>query len=91
MVKVEVLGGLAVVADYGRGSGYLVELSKATMTLMRISQSEGKQIGLKERLLGAMGTMRIPFTPFWRSGPPADSEYAVDPVGVDMSMPSPAV
>lgn len=48
-------------------------------------------MGLKERLLGAIGTIRIPFTPFWRSGPPADSEYAVDPVGVDMSMPSPAV
>lgn len=64
MIEIEVLGGLAVVADYGCRSGYLVELSEERRTLMRISQSEGKQMGRKERLFGAMGTMRIPFTPF---------------------------
>lgn len=36
VVEVEVLGGLAVVADYGCGSRDLVELSKVRMTLMRI-------------------------------------------------------
>lgn len=91
VLEVEVLGGLPIVADYSCGSRDFVKLGKIRMTFMRISQSEGKQMGLKERLLGAMGTIRIPFTPFWRRGPPADSEYAVDPVGVDMSMPSPAV
>jgi hypothetical protein len=30
-------------------------------------------------------------TPFDIIGPPADSEYAVDPVGVDINIPSPAV
>ena len=64
MVEVKVLGGLAVVADDGCRSGNLVQLHKGKNTFMRISQSEGKQIGLKERLLGAMGTIRIPLTPF---------------------------
>jgi hypothetical protein len=48
-------------------------------------------MGLKERLLGAIGTTSMPLTPFWRMGPPADSEYAVEPVEVEMRMPSPAV
>lgn len=56
-----------------------------------IYESEGKQIGLKERLFGAMGVIRMLLTPFCIIGPPADREYAVDPVGVDISMPSPAV
>lgn len=36
VVEIEVLGSLAVVADYSRGSGYLVKLSKGTITFMRI-------------------------------------------------------
>lgn len=56
-----------------------------------IYESEGRQIGLKERLFGAIGVMSILLIPFCIIGPPADREYAVDPVGVDMSMPSPAV
>ena len=35
---------------------------------------EGKQIGLNERLFGEMGTIKIPFTPFYMIGPPAESE-----------------
>jgi hypothetical protein len=60
-------------------------------TLIVTSESEGIQIGLKERLLGAIGVIKIELTPFCMIGPPAESEYAVDPVGVDMRMPSPAV
>ncbi len=52
---------------------------------------EGRQIGRKERLFGEIGTMRMPLTPFYRMGPPAEREYAVDPVGVEIKMPSPAV
>ncbi len=54
-------------------------------------QSEGKQIGLKDKLLGAIGTISMPLTPFCIIGPPAESEYAVEPVGVEISIPSPAV
>ena len=35
-----------------------------------------------------MGTNKIPLTPFCIIGPPADNEYAVDPVGVDINIPS---
>ena len=56
-----------------------------------ISQSEGKHIGRKERLFGAIGTIKIPLTPFCKIGPPADNEYAVDPVEVEINIPSPAV
>lgn len=54
-------------------------------------ESDGKQIGLNDRLFGAMGVIRMLFTPFCIIGPPADNEYAVEPVGVDTKMPSPAV
>lgn len=58
---------------------------------MVISESDGRQIGRKERLLGAMGVMRMLLMPFCMMGPPAEREYAVDPVGVEISIPSPAV
>lgn len=48
-------------------------------------------MGLKERLFGAIGVIKILLTPFCIIGPPADKEYAVEPVGVDISIPSPAV
>ena len=35
--------------------------------------SEGKQMGLKERLLGAIGIIRIESTSLAKIGPPADS------------------
>lgn len=56
-----------------------------------ITESEGRQIGLKERLFGAIGTNMILLTPFNTTGPPADKAYAVEPVGVDTSIPSPDV
>lgn len=56
-----------------------------------IYASDGRQIGLNERLFGAIGVIRMLLTPFCIIGPPADSEYAVEPVGVEIKMPSPAV
>lgn len=56
-----------------------------------ISEDDGKQIGLKERLYGAIGTISMQFTPLEIIGPPADKAYAVDPVGVDIRRPSPIV
>ncbi len=52
---------------------------------------DGRQIGRKDKLLGAIGTNIILFTPFSTIGPPAESAYAVEPVGVDIKIPSPAV
>ena len=51
-----------------------MELLYHKNTLIVIVAVEGKQIGLKERLLGEIGTMRIPLTSFSMMGPPADSE-----------------
>lgn len=48
-------------------------------------------MGLNERLFGAIGVIKILLTPFCIIGPPAESEYAVEPVGVEMRIPSPAV
>ena len=48
-------------------------------------------MGRKERLFGAIGVMSILLTPFCMMGPPAEREYAVEPVGVEMRIPSPAV
>ncbi len=56
-----------------------------------IYESDGKHIGLNERLFGAIGVIKILLTPFCIIGPPADNEYAVEPVGVDIKIPSPAV
>lgn len=54
-------------------------------------ESAGIQIGRNDRLFGAIGTIRIPFTPHDTIGPPADNEYAVEPFGVEINIPSPAV
>ena len=43
-------------------------------TLILNLLSEGKQIGLNERLLGAIGTIKMPLTPFDNIGPPAERE-----------------
>lgn len=58
---------------------------------MFITESDGKQIGRNDKLLGAIGTSKILLTPFKTTGPPADRAYAVEPVGVDTSIPSPDV
>jgi hypothetical protein len=51
-----------------------MELLHYKNTLIVIVAVEGRQIGLKERLLGEIGTIRIPFTSFSMMGPPADNE-----------------
>jgi hypothetical protein len=48
-------------------------------------------MGRKDKLFGAIGVIKMLLTPFDMIGPPADNEYAVDPVGVDINIPSPAV
>ena len=68
-----------------------MELCYLIFTLTFIDAVEGRQIGLNDKLFGDIGTIKIPLTPFYNMGPPAESEYAVDPVGVEMSSPSPEV
>jgi hypothetical protein len=53
-----------------------------------IEDVEGKMSGLNERLRGQMGVSRIAEVEGCTIGPPADSEYAVEPVGVEMMIPS---
>lgn len=42
----------------------------------------------KLRLLGAIGVSRKASVSGWEIGPPAEREYAVDPVGVERRSPS---
>jgi hypothetical protein len=44
--------------------------------------------GRKDRLRGQIGVRRIDGWEGWISGPEAEREYAVDPVGVDNINPS---
>lgn len=41
---------------------------------MVIYEFDGRQMGLNERLFGAIGVSRILLTPFCMMGPPAESE-----------------
>lgn len=53
-----------------------------------IEDDEGNTSGLKDKLRGHMGVRTSALSEGWTIGPPADSEYAVDPVGVDTMRPS---
>lgn len=53
-----------------------------------IADEEGKTSGRKERLRGQMGVSTIALSDGCTIGPPAESEYAVEPVGVDTISPS---
>jgi hypothetical protein len=75
----------------------LVAPSKLTHAAARLSKDffsvifvcGGKINGLKERLWGASGVRQIQSVLGCTRLPPADMLYAVDPVGVEMMMPSP--
>jgi len=51
-------------------------------------EDEGNTNGRKERLRGHMGVKTRALSEGWTIGPPADKEYAVDPVGVETMTPS---
>ena len=53
-----------------------------------ISEVAGKMTGLKLSECAQMGVKMIPSTPVLTSGPPAAKLYAVEPVGVDIRIPS---
>ena len=72
-LKIEIL--LSIVTHKSTATRFRWKLiNEIKITLMVISESDGKQIGLKERLFGAIGVIRMLLTPFCIIGPPADSE-----------------
>lgn len=50
---------------------------------MAIRAEAGRTAGLKDNERGQMGVRRMPDREGCIIGPPADKEYAVEPVGVD--------
>ncbi len=58
------------------------------LTRSVIDEEEGKTRGRNERLRGQMGVNTIALRDGWTIGPPAESEYAVEPVGVETISPS---
>lgn len=53
-----------------------------------MEDEEGKTSGRKDRLRGHIGVRTSALNDGWTIGPPAEREYAVEPVGVDMITPS---
>ena len=53
-----------------------------------MDEDAGNTRGLKERLRGQIGVRTIALSEGCTMGPPADKEYAVEPVGVDTIRPS---
>ena len=51
----------------------------------------GRINGLKDNDLGQIGVRIMQGTKGWVIDPPAESEYAVEPVGVENTSPSPVV
>lgn len=51
-------------------------------------EEDGNTSGRNERLRGQMGVRTSALRDGCTIGPPADNEYAVDPVGVDTMIPS---
>lgn len=48
----------------------------------------GRTNGLKDRDSGHIGAIVIDYTSFCTIGPPAERQYAVDPLGVEIIKPS---
>lgn len=54
-------------------------------------EDAGRISGLKDNDLGQIGVRIMHGTKGWVMEPPADNEYAVEPVGVENTNPSPVV
>jgi hypothetical protein len=63
-------------------------IAKDTHTLRVMIDDDGKTRGLNDKLRGQMGVNTSALSEGWTIGPPADREYAVDPVGVETMRPS---
>ena len=62
--------------------------SKRSLTRSVTEEEEGKTRGRNDKLRGQIGVRTIALNEGWTIGPPADSEYAVEPVGVETMRPS---
>ena len=62
--------------------------SESALNLNSTSTSGGNTRGLDVRECGDIGVTKIEKTSGWTIGPPEDKEYAVEPVGVLMIIPS---
>ena len=62
--------------------------SESPLNLNSISTSAGKTKGRDVKECGEIGVTIIENTSGWTIGPPEDKEYAVDPVGVLIIIPS---
>ncbi len=60
----------------------------AILTRRVMSDEDGKTRGRKDRLRGQIGVKTRALSEGWTIGPPADREYAVEPVGVETISPS---
>ena len=70
----------------GRNYGY--GIYTATLTRSVMSDDDGNTRGRNERLRGQIGVKTRALNDGWTIGPPADREYAVEPVGVETISPS---
>ena len=74
MRKTKIFNRLTIKTSICLTSGTMMQLYKSLITLTVIVDVEGRQIGRKDRLLGDIGTIKIPLTPLSRIGPPAERE-----------------
>ena len=74
MIEVKIFKLLPIEAETSFTPRRLVQLFPPILTLIVSTVSGGRHIGLKDRLLGAIGTISIESTPLASIGPPADSE-----------------
>ena len=61
---------------------------KYSLTLSVIFDVAGNTNGLNDKLRGQIGVNTSADSDGWTIGPPVESEYAVEPVGVDTISPS---
>lgn len=61
---------------------------EVSLTRKVMTDDEGNTRGRNDRLRGHIGVNTSALSDGWTIGPPADSEYAVEPVGVDTIKPS---
>ena len=92
-------GRLAIHRNTGRRSTFIPNLQKVHQTKNEIlfeeshtrnviEEEEGNTRGRKDKLRGQIGVRTIALNEGCTIGPPADSEYAVEPVGVETMRPS---
>jgi hypothetical protein len=76
----------------GHSKWYLIDdidkILKGRRTRSVTTDEDGKTSGRNDRLRGHIGVNTRALSDGWTIGPPADNEYAVDPVGVDTIRPS---